>query len=265
MEEADVVVGDFTAIDDVAELFIDDAADLGKPTVISLNCIDPNAYAIESADALLYLSFNQKADHGSQLPGFITSTEPWVYAQLLFGEREPTGMIVKELARDTLLDAAQWKDLAGDQGAPAYVRLIVEALMQDSPTYSSPVNYGDPLLQYQYSMRYGEQPDFAYSCLILPTTIGEEEYESNGSMSTRTASIVTAKAGEPFSVYALLRNNGEDGLTTTQVYDGDTLIAEKIMSVNGGSWRVVQVDITLDTVGEHTITLGDLTGTINIQ
>ena len=36
------------------------------------------------------------------------------------------------------------------------------------------------------------------------------------------------------------------------------------MAVNGGSWRVVEIGITLDTPGERTITVGDLTRTINV-
>ena len=40
-------------------------------------------------------------------------TEPWVYADLLFGIRNP-GMIAKEIA-ETATDAEQWKDLAGDK------------------------------------------------------------------------------------------------------------------------------------------------------
>ncbi|MDR1598540.1 MAG: hypothetical protein LBS11_01465 [Oscillospiraceae bacterium] len=266
MEDADVVVGDFSAINDVAELFIDDAADLGKPIVLTLNGVKPDAYAIESADALLYLTFNQQADHGSQLPGFITTTEPWVYADLLFGEKEPTGMIVKEIARDSFNDASQWKDLAGDQGASAYVRLIVQALMEDDPNHASPNNYGDPLITYKYGMRYGAEPEFEYSCLILPVSQAEvTETNSWGSESTSVRNVVTAKAGETFPVYALLRNNGGDGLTNVQVFDGDTLAAEKIVAVNGGSWRVVEIDVTISEPGERAISLGGQTGTITIE
>ena len=41
-------------------------------------------------------------------------------------------------------------------------------------------------------------------------------------------------------------------------------MAEKIMTVPGGSWRVVQMDITLDA-GEYTIEIGGQTGTIIIE
>ena len=42
------------------------------------------------------------------------------------------------------------------------------------------------------------------------------------------------------------------------------MIAEKIMAVNGNSWRVVEMEIMLDTAGEHVITVGDLVKTITV-
>ena len=59
----------------------------------------------------------------------MTTTAPWVYVDLLYGEVQPGGIITKEIARDTVSDNEQWKDLAGDQGASPYVRLMVQATM----------------------------------------------------------------------------------------------------------------------------------------
>lgn len=264
MAEADVLVGDFTQINDQTELFIDDAKDAGKPIVLSVNCTDPTQYTIENADASLYLSYSQRADHGQSEAGFIATTSPWIYADMLFGVVEPGGIIVKELARNSWIDAKQWKDLAGDQGASPWVRLMVQATMERDENHASPNNWGDPLLCYQYGMQYGVDPDFQYSCLILPTSLVEVEYESFGSMSTRIDAVESAKVGEEFAVYALLSNNGGDGITTCQVYDNGQLIAEKTMAVNGGSWRVVEIYITIDEPGEHTITLGDQVGTLTV-
>ncbi len=266
MEEADVVVGDFASINDTAELFIDDAKDAGKPIVLTLNNIDPSEYTIVNSDALLYLSYNHKADHGSTEAGFVVTTEPWVYVNLLFGEAQPGGVIVKEIARDSFNDASQWKDLAGDQGASPYVRLMVQATMEDDKEYhASPNNWGDPLVQALYGMKYGESADFVYSCLILPISQEEVESEnSRGQMVKSVVNTVSAKAGEPFTVYCLLRNNGADGMTTTQAKVNGEVVAEKIMTVEGGSWRVVQMDITVDAPGEYTIEVGDQVGTITI-
>lgn len=231
--------------------------------VLTLNNTKPNEYTLKSADALLYLSYNQGADHGSTEGGFVTTTAPWVYVDLLYGEVQPGGIITKEIARGTVSDNEQWKDLAGDQGASPYVRLMVQATMEDDPNHASPNNWGDPLVTYQFGMSYGQDPDFVYSCLILPTVQVTEEVESGSSTTTQTTVYNQTKAGESFTVYCLLRNNGADGMTTVQAKANGEVVAEKIMTVEGGSWRVVQMDMTLDA-GEYTIEVGDQVGTITI-
>ncbi len=264
MEDADVVVGDFGTINDATELFIEDAQDAGKPIVLSLNNTKPTQYAIENADALLYLSYSQAADHGSTEGGFLTGTSAWIYADLIFGDREPGGVMNKELARDTVADNEQWKDLAGDQGASPYVRLMVQAVMEDDPNHASPSNWGDPLVTYQYGMSYGKDPEFKYSCLILPVAQETVEVESGSSTQLQTTVWNQAKAGEPFTIYCLLRNNGADGITTAVAKVNGEPVAQKIMTVEGGSWRVVQIDITVDAPGDYTIELGDQVGEIKI-
>ena len=264
IEEADVVVADCTQINDAAELMIDDAKDAGKKLVIIANCVDPTTYLMENADALLALTFSRPADHGTGAGGFITTTEPIMLAKLLFGEAEPSGMVVKEIARDSVMDGSQWKDLAGDQGANPWVRMMLLATMKESDTHTVPNNWGDPLLQYQYGMKYGEEPAFEYDTLVLPRAIHEVVTESNGSTMTSQESVVETKAGEPFSAYLLLWNKGADGVTTVQAKCDDAVIAEKIMAVNGGSWRVIEMTLTISEPGEHTITIGDLSKTISI-
>lgn len=233
--------------------------------MLTLNTTKPTEYAILNADALLYLSYSQAADHGSTEGGFVVTTAPWVYVDLLYGVVQPGGIITKEIARNEFEDEAQWKDLAGDQGASPYVRLMVQATMEDDENHAAPSNWGDPLVvTYKFGMSYDAQPDFNYSCLILPIT--QERFEEEGS-SGITVSVVNtqeAKAGEPFTIYALLRNNGADGITTVQAKANGEVVAEKIMSVEGGSWRVVEMDLTLDA-GEYTIDVGGQTGTITIQ
>ena len=164
-----------------------------------------------------------------------------------------------------MTDTKQWKDLAGDQGASNYVRLIVQALMEDDPNHASPNNYGDPLVIYKYGMRYGEAGDFDYSCLILPSVYAEvESTDRRGNPITVIEGTVSAKAGEEFNVYCLLRNNGGDDLTYVQVKDGDNVLAEKLYTVEGGSWRVVEIPVTIETAGEYTLTVGDQSATITI-
>ena len=91
------------------------------------------------------------------------------------------------------------------------------------------------------------------------------ETESSGSTQTSTEANGKVRVGESFTVYALIWNEGADGITTAQLYDGEALIAEKIMAVTGGCWRVVQMDITLDTPGEHMLTLGGTSNTVTVS
>jgi outer membrane lipoprotein-sorting protein len=265
MEEADVVVGDFGSINDAAELFIEDAQDAGKPIVLSLNNTKPTQYALENADAVLYLSYSQAADHGSTEGGFLTGTSAWIYADLIFGDRVPGGVINKEIARDTVADNEQWKDLAGDQGASPYVRLMIQATMEDDANHASPNNWGDPLVTYQFGMTYGKDPEFVYSCLIVPLAQETVEVESGSSTTTQTNVWNQAKAGEPFTIYALLRNKGEgDGITTVEAKVNGETAAKKIMTVDAGSWRVVQMDITIAEPGSYTVSVGTLSAEITI-
>ncbi|MBR5109607.1 MAG: hypothetical protein IK099_05380 [Clostridia bacterium] len=264
IEDADVVVADCTQFNDAAEMLVEDAVEEGKKLVIVANCTDPNTYAMTNADAVLFLNFSRTADHGTGAGGFITSTEPCVYAELLYGVRVPEGMIVKEIARDTLSDSIQWQNLAGDQGASQWVRLMLLGTMISDENHSVPGNWGDPLFCYKYGMRYGEQPEFAYDALTLPRVNKEVTTESNGSTTTSTESFIETKAGEPFTVDFLMWNHGADGVTTVQVLDGDTVIGEKIMAINSGDWRVVELEVVIDQPGEHTITVGTLSKTINI-
>ena len=127
-----------------------------------------------------------------------------------------------------------------------------------------PNNWGDPLVQYQYGMKYGEKPEFVYDTLVLPRATHEVVTESNGSTRTSYESVVETKAGVPFNAYVLLWNNGADGMTTVQATCDGEVIAQKIMAVNGGDWRVVEMTLTIDEPGEHVVTVGDLTKTITI-
>lgn len=264
IEQADVVIADCTQMNDAAELIIEDAKDADKKLVIVANAIDPDTYMLENGDAVLALTFSRPADHGTGAGGFITTTEPIMLAKLLFGDAEPAGMVVKELARDSAMDDAQWKDLAGDQGANQWVRMMLLATMKTSENNTVPNNWGDPLVQYQYGMKYGEKPEFVYDTLVLPRATHEVVTESNGSTRTSYESVVETKAGVPFNAYVLLWNNGADGMTTVQATCDGEVIAQKIMAVNGGDWRVVEMTLTIDEPGEHVVTVGDLTKTITI-
>ena len=55
-----------------------------------------------------------------------------------------------------------------------------------------------------------------------------------------------------------------DGITIAQAYANGELAAEKIMTVEAGSWRVLQMELTLDA-GEYVITVGGQSGTLVVE
>jgi len=71
------------------------------------------------------------------------------------------------------------------------------------------------------------------------------------------------KAGQPGTIYCLLNNDGDDGITTVQVKANGEVVAEKIYTVTAGSWRVVEIDVVLEA-GEYEIEIGGQTGTLTV-
>ena len=50
------------------------------------------------------------------------------------------------------------------------------------------------------------------------------------------------KAGVPFQVCFVAKNNGGDGHVTAQIMEGDTVLAEKFVAVDGGQFRVITME-----------------------
>ena len=63
------------------------------------------------------------------------------------------------------------------------------------------------------------------------------------------------KAGVPFEISFVAKNNGSDGHMTVQVMDGEDVAAEKFVALDEGQFRVISVELTLEA-GEHVITVG---------
>ena len=62
----------------------------------------------------------------------------------------------------------------------------------------------------------------------------------------------------------IAENSGADASTVVEVKEGDTLLASKYISVEGGSFVIVTIDVPLEGVGEHTLTVGGNTIVIKV-
>ena len=212
----------------------------GQKIVFAADTLKPNAWMIENCDAVLYMTYNCPPDHGSSLNTILRVTEPWIFSDMLFGHREPTGMMVTEIARDEIQQAQQWNDLANDTGATVKERLLLMGMVRENPAAQLPNNWGDPLLCYGYGMRYNEAADWVYDTLVVPETV---------------------QAGETFTAACLLWNKGSDGHTQAQRTVDGAEAGSVFMAVGSGEYRVVEIECTLEA-GEHTLTLGDLSAQV---
>lgn len=244
MEEADVVIIRCSSVTEEIEQIVQNANDSGKQIIFAADTLEPTSWMIENCDAVLYMTYSCPPDHGSSLDTILRVTEPWILSDMLFGRREPSGMIVSEVPRSEEQDAGQWNDLANDTGASTKDRLILMEMVRMDPSVKLPNYFGDPLLCYEYGMRYGEEANLIYDTLVVPETV---------------------KAGESFTASCVLRNDGADGYTYAELCVDEAPVNSVFMAVNGGEFRVVEMECTLNDPGTYTLTLGTLSATVTAE
>lgn len=275
MEEADVVVariGDTAS----AETIIGEAQAAGKPVVVAYQAsngsfssagVEPNSYIAENSAALLMMTYDCKTDHGSSMGNFFTYTLPSVLADMVFGEKEPEGSLVYEIPRDGDDAQTDWGELAYDTGVDTTTRLYMAATVRQDPTALLPTNLGDVLYPADFGMRYGEDSDINLNTLVMDQEVTTTEQENSWTGEMEEVSVAankTVASGETFQIYMIADNAGADGTILAQAYEGDTLLASQIVSVEGESFSIVTMDITLEGAGEHVITVGDNTLTVTV-
>lgn len=273
MEEADVVIAHVTAFDENFDYMVEDAQAAGKPLVLIFEGTigrsgaqgEPYWPQVEPCDAVLMQTYSNTPDHGSSVGYFYRYVTPSVTAQMLFGEKDPAGSTVFEVpyaAEDAYTD---WGELQMDIAVDPATRLYMAMLAKENPTIDMPNNLGDVLYTTEFGMSYANPAEIELSLLTVPEVGESVSTENNGRTSTTIeVSNAVQKAGEPFEVYFVAKNNGGDGHVTAQIMEGDTVLAEKFVAVDGGQFRVITMELTLDA-GEHTISLGDMSTTIVVE
>ena len=269
LEDAGVAVVHVTGMDDNTELLIEDAQDAGIPLVLLYDggvSNEPDAWAIENSAAVLFLTYDCTPDHGSSMGNFYHKTLPSVIADMLFGTKEPTGSSVFEIARTSDDANLDWGELQFDTGVDIPTRLYMAATVRNNPTAALPTNLGDVIIPVGFGMRYGEEADIDVNTLVCQQSV-QEVVTDLGSMTSTSISAVnkTVTSGEPFSLYMIAENHGADGSTTVEVMEGDQVLTSKYISVEGGSFIVVTMDVVLEGSGEHTLTVGDNTLVITVE
>lgn len=272
IEEADVVIARVD-MGEATEAIVNDAKAAGKKLVLAVeatngrgsNGVEPDTFVSENSDALLMMTYNAQPDHGSVMGDFFVNTLPSVLAEMIFGERQPEGSLVFEIARnedDALVD---WVELGMDTGVDTATRVYMAATLRQNPTTELPDNLGDVLYPRSFGMRYGEASDIHVNTLVMDQEVAIVEVESRGAIQEVKQSVnKTVQSGETFQIYMIAENAGEDGNVMVEAYEGEQLLAAQLVSVEGGSFAVVTMDVTLEGAGEHVITVGENQITVTV-
>lgn len=269
LEEADVCVIEVSSFDDAYELMIEDAQAAGVPVVTVFEgtvSSEPQLQQFTDANALLMQTYNNTPDHGSSVGSFYRYVTPSVTASMLFGEKEPTGKTLFELGYDADAKTLSWGELQDDIGVDNATRLYMAMLAKRNPSVDMPNNLGNVIVTTDYGMSYSNPANIELSMLTVPKAAQSVEVEmSAGSTSTQVSAVnASPKAGEPFEINLVAENKGGAGLITVQVMEGDAVVAEKVVGLAEGQFRVVSMDVVLEA-GEHTITVGDMSETIVVE
>ena len=273
IEDADVVLVHVTAFNDAYDILVEDAAEAGKPYILIFEGTvgrngaagEPYFEQVKDAAAVLLQTYNNTPDHGSSVGSFYRYVTPSITAEMLFGEKSPAGKLVFEVPYVAEDAYVSWGELQNDIGVSPETRLYMAMLAKTNPAIDMPRNLGDVLFTSEYGMSYDKPADIQVSLLTVEQDSEAVTTENNGRVST-TINVFnkTQKAGVPFNVSFVVTNNGGAGHINVQVKEGDTVLAEKFVTVAEGGWRVITVPVCLEA-GEHTIDVCGLTTTITAE
>lgn len=268
MDAADVCLFHVTTFDDAYYYMIEDAQTAGKPVVLVFEgtvSSEPGLEQVEAADALLMQTYSNTPDHGSNVGSFYRYATPSVTAAMLFGEKEPAGSTLFETAYNKNDYALSWGELQNDIGVNDETRLYMAMLAKENPNVDMANNLGDVLWTTNYGMSYSNPAAIELSLFTVPRTTEEVEVEGRWGIQIQTVPVTAVqKAGVPFKVSFVAKNNGGDGHVTVQVMDGENVAAEKFVALDEGQFRVISVELTLEA-GEHTISVGNMSETIVVE
>lgn len=269
MDEADYIIGHVTAFDENFDYLVEDAQAADKPIILIWEGTvgrngaqgDPYLAQVDPCAAVLMQTYNNTPDHGSSMGAFYRYVTPSITADMLFGVKEPGGSTVFEIPLTAEDAALSWGDLQMDMGVDNATRLYMAMLARENPSILMPNNLGDVLYTTNFGMNYSDPADIELSLLTVPEAVLTVEVDGK---ETTEVAAATQTAGVPFEINFVAKNNGGDGHVTAQIMEGDTVLAEKFVAVDGGQFRVITMELTLDA-GEHTISLGDMSTTIVVE
>lgn len=269
MAEADVCIFQITSYDDAYSYMVEDAQTAEKPFIVLVQSTnssgEPTEADLLAANAFAQLTYVNTPDHGSSVGSFYRYVKPAIVMQMLFGEQEPGGTTLFEVAANAEDKTKSWGELQDDIGVTNATRLYMAMLAKENPEIDMPNNLGDVLYTDSYGILYSAPADIELSLLTTPQIVITEEYTNSwGSQATRQTAVNHAAAGEKFEINFVAKNNGGAGSLDAQILVDGEVAATKFIGVAEGQFRVISVYLTLEA-GVHTISVGDLSTTITVE
>jgi hypothetical protein len=269
VEDATVAVFHVTSFGDAYDIMVEDAQDAGVPVITiyeGTNSAEPALAQFEVSNALMMQTYRNTPDHGSSVGSFYRYVTPSITADMLFGDKEPAGKTLFEIGYEGTAKTLSWGELQDDIGVTDDVRLYMAMLAKRNPAIEMPNNLGDVIVTDNFGIQYSKPADIQLSLLTVPRTVTVREVEgSSGKQMQTTVSAITPKAGEAFKISFVAENVGEgDGLITVPVTANGEVVAEKLVGVTAGQFRVINVYVTLNA-GEYEIGVGDMTASIVVE
>ena len=163
---------------------------------------------------------------------------------------------------DATLD---WGELQLDTGVDTATRLYMAATVRNNPSALLPNNLGDVMYTTEFGMNYTDKADIKCDTLVIPQTVESWEEETSSGVQTQTAARDVITAGQPFSIYFIAQNfGGGDGTVNAVVTDNGEPIAEKMVALTAGQFRVIGIELTLEA-GTHEIEVLGMTRTFEVK
>ena len=133
----------------------------------------------------------------------------------------------------------------------------------DLGLFEDPYSNLDEVLDMVASEEY--KADIKCDTLVISQTVISWEEEGSSGVQTQTAARNVVAPGQPFNLYFIAQNFGAgDGTLNAVVTDNGEPIAEKMIALTAGQFRVITIEITLEA-GAHDIEVLGMTMHLDVQ
>lgn len=272
MSDADVIVLQLSVLNNATATLHEEAIASGKPIVLIIEITnvattEPTGYHVENSNAILLQSFRTTPGYGQDTNYFHPFTRADITADMLYGVSNPGGKTLYEIGWTPFDRLLAFGDLQYDIGANDRERLYMAALVKNDQYIEMPNNLGNEMVTAMYGMSYGQDADIELKWLLAPREIAEVEGvdRSGNPIINRVARNASQQAGVPFEINFVAENHGYDGHVTAQVLCDGEVIAERFVALAEGQFRVITMDICIETAGEYEISVGEYSATIVVE